>query len=410
MTNAFGQYKHLKDILVISDDKSWVWMFLESVLEDQKTDFVKLPSSIPIRSSWSRFKDAERIIIHWESTQRRGGAIIEEILDVAPHYDVGDKIIVITTNPTHEDVVYFSELGVRRIIKTRQTEKHLTQCSRELRHHLGSGSSKSPIETRWREILRTIDFVPGNAVPGRFSTLFQQIESLRKEERQDSARYYDAKACLLAKSGNHREAEKLWLRSLDYNSNYYRTYNNLIRMYLATDRLDEALSLMKKMHTLNKDNSSRMVDMGELYQAKDEPDRAEHYFNLALERDSYCSRALNGLAEINFLRGNLDESRRLLARSNLAYKLAQRLNSRGIEMVNQAKYEDALQHYSKAQYVIPQQEKGPMLFFNMGLCYSRWGKVAMAKQFLRLALIKEPNYKKAYRLLTMLETGLQKAS
>ena len=30
MSKAFGQYKHLSDILVITDDKSWVWMFLHA--------------------------------------------------------------------------------------------------------------------------------------------------------------------------------------------------------------------------------------------------------------------------------------------------------------------------------------------------------------------------------------------
>src|SRR5207244_11007465 len=57
------------------------------------------------------------------------------------------------------------------------------------------------------------------------------------------------------------------------------------------------------------------------------------YFKSALERDSYCSGALNGLAEIRFNQGDLEESRRLLARSQLAYKTAATLNQQGIELV-----------------------------------------------------------------------------
>src|SRR5690606_37509108 len=109
--------------------------------------------------------------------------------------------------------------------------------------------------------------------------------------------------------------------------------------------------------------------------------------------------ALNGLAEIRFHQGNLEESRRLLSRSNLAYKTAANLNRAGIDMVKANRFQDALEHYTRAQYVLPLQDKGPMLFYNIALCYFRWGRETMAKEFVTIALIKEPNYKKARRLL-----------
>jgi Tfp pilus assembly protein PilF len=59
--------------------------------------------------------------------------------------------------------------------------------------------------------------------------------------------------------------------------------------------------------------------------------------------------------------------------------------------------------------VLPQQDKGPLLFYNIGLCYSRWGKKDMAREFLKIALIKEPNYRKARKLLSQLETGAEAA-
>ena len=71
---------------------------------------------------------------------------------------------------------------------------------------------------------------------------------------------------------------------------------------------------------------------------------------------------------------------------------------------------DRFDHYTKAQYVLPHQNKGPMLFYNIGLCYFRWHKVDMAKEFLRLALIKEPGYKKASKLLGMVEEQVNGAA
>jgi tetratricopeptide (TPR) repeat protein len=90
--------------------------------------------------------------------------------------------------------------------------------------------------------------------------------------------------------------------------------------------------------------------------------------------------------------------------------MAAKLNKMGITMVQAGRYAEALEHYSKAQYVLPQQEKGPQLFFNIGLCYARWGKHSTAQEFLKLALIKEPNYKKAEKLLEQITQIQQRAS
>ena len=52
--------------------------------------------------------------------------------------------------------------------------------------------------------------------------------------------------------------------------------------------------------------------------------------------------------------------------------------------------------------MLPQQDKSPLLFYNMALCYARWHNVQQAIAFLKIALVKEPNYKKAQRMLAEL--------
>ena len=64
---------------------------------------------------------------------------------------------------------------------------------------------------------------------------------------------------------------------------------------------------------------------------------------------------------------------------------------------------EACEHYTRAQYVLPHQDKGPLLFYNIGLCYARWGKHKMAQEFLKIALIKEPTYRKAQKLLEQVD-------
>jgi tetratricopeptide (TPR) repeat protein len=399
---------NFKEHLVVLDDQTWIWEFITKRFERQKIPFVRLPSSVPIRQSWQRFRNAQRMIIHWESDRRSGGAIIEEILDVAPNFNVGEHIIVVTTNPNHEDVVYFAELGIRRIIRLRNRDKELKQAAAELDEHLIVGGDKNKMDVAWNRILHGIDTTPAEVPEEIISKLEKAIASLKPNT--ESARWLDASGSLSAFRKDSQQAKKYWLKALDKNPNYFRTYSNLIKFHRQNAELDEAMALMKKMQGLNKESISRLVSMGEVQMEMKDVGKAESYFKSALTRDNYCSGALNGLAEIRFSQGNLEETRALLARSHLGYKAASAMNKQGIDLVRAKDYEGALSHYTKAQYVLPSQDKGPMLFYNIGLCYEKWGKRDMAQEFLKIALIKEPNYKKAQKLLNQIQAVVEHES
>ena len=102
-----------KEAVVLMDDDTWLWELTQKALSRSGVKFIKTPSNLTIRQSWSRFHDTPFMIIHWENKHRQGGALIEEILEIDQRYDAANKLIVVTTNPIHEDVVYFSELGIR---------------------------------------------------------------------------------------------------------------------------------------------------------------------------------------------------------------------------------------------------------------------------------------------------------
>jgi pentatricopeptide repeat protein len=397
MSNTPAKNSKFRENLVFMDDQTWLWKLVSGEMKTIGLEHVRLKADTPVRHSWDRLKHANRIIIHWEARTRPGGAIIEEILEVQPNFDVGERIVILTTNPTHEDVVYFSELGVRRILRMRNRDKDLVNAARELATHLSAIPVTDKAEQAWRRVLFAIDTLPDQPPPEMLAKIEDSVRKLKTEEF--TARYLDALGSIDAFKENDDAAVKQWHAALDKNPNYFRAYNNLIKFYRRRGKRQEALSLMQKMHELNKANVSRLVAMGEVQMEMHDTQKAEFYFNSALDRDSYCSGALNGLAEIRFHQGNLEESRRLLSRSNLAYKTAANLNRTGIELVKTNRYQDALEHYTRAQYVLPLHDKGPMLFYNIALCYFRWGRMAMAKEFVTIALIKEPNYKKARKLL-----------
>jgi tetratricopeptide (TPR) repeat protein len=401
-----------REILVVMDDQTWVWNFVSSQMQRMGVPFVRMASGMSLRRGWNRFRSADRIIIHWENTQRSGGAMIEEIAEIDQRFDIAERVIVLTTNPTHEDVVYFSELGVKRIMRLRQRDKDLEVASPELEAHLTRLPDKSAADTAWRRVLHAIDRLRGRTsspgVEDHLAKLTRAIENLAPTEETRTARYWDAKAAIEALRGNHEVAEKWWRVAFEKNPNYYRAYNNFVGWMQERGRLKEALAVLKRMQELNGNSIARIAAIGEIHVAQGDDAKGEAAFQHALERDAFCSRALNGLAEIRFRHGDLEASRQMLSKSAMAYGIAKKLNDRGIEMVRGNKYEQALEHYTRAQYVLPQQEKGPMLFFNIALCYYRWGRFTLAREFVRIALIKDPRYGKAQRLLQLVDAEISK--
>jgi len=352
----------------------------------------------------------DRIIIHWEGKSRSGGALVEEILDINSKFDVAQRVIILTTNPVHEDVVYFTELGIKRIIKLRHREQDLQGAASEFKKHLTEDFSTNPSEILWNKIQRAIDFIPKTNNQNRILKIKRALDHQKRQLTKPSSRLLDALASVASLEKKPLEAERLWLEALKVNPNYFRAYNNLVKHYKAVGSHESALGILQRIHQVNKARISRQVDFGDIYLSLQKDQKAIQHYNKALEKDQFCSKALTGLADIRFRQNDLDQTKELLSRSPTSHRFASKLNQAGIDLVSERRYREALEHYTKAQYVLPKNEKGPMLFFNIGLCYFRWNKPEMAKKFIQISLVKEPNYKKARDLLNKIEDRLNQAA
>ena len=394
-----------KDILVFVDNDDFVWEFVKNALLSSNQTYIKINSTTSLRENWTSFHKASNFIIYWENLQRNGGAIVEEILEIDPIYDVSNKIIILTTHPHHQDVIYFNELNIKKIILLRQKIDIIQKASKDLIKYLNQKFTSNPVELMWHNLQHNIDQIKQNKLElSEITNIEQKIQKI-SDKQKNTAKYYDILAQIYFLKQNFKQSEELWNKALDINPNYYRTYSNLIEYYIATNQLDMACNLLHKLHTLNQKGISHLVKLGEIYLKKDEQLKAEHYFKEALEKDKYCSKALNGLAIIKFKQADLEEAKKLISRSSLISQFASTLNEMGINLVKNQKYQQALDLYTKAQYVVPNRIKSSMLFYNIGLCYLKWNKNELAKKFLNLALTKESNYIKAQKLLATISSN-----
>jgi Tfp pilus assembly protein PilF len=390
------------EILLITDAKGHVSRLVSQAAKDLPLKIICVPSSLRFDRNWSRFSLAKHIIIDWSCHQRNPAGVIEEIQAASKNRLITEKVICILTAPVRSDIYCLAELGIRQVVRFSNSAPLLTRLQGELRRLLTSSPKTSNKEKLWKHVYSQAMAV----ATGKIAEIDQVEATLNKLLGSDprTARYHDCMALILQGRHDFEAAHKHWESAVELNPNYFLAYENWAKSLTALNKHDAALVVLKRMCALNNNRISRLAQMGFLQLEMKNLVSAEHLFRTALQKNPNQPKALNGLAEIQFLKGEYDECKRLLAQSSQAPAIASRLNKLGVQLVQKGNYELALELYRNARNVLPDNEKGPLLFYNMALCYSKWGQPAMARKFATLALIKDPAYQKPRNLLATLPT------
>lgn len=390
--------------LLIVDDDSWVLSVCKNALQGNPQRILKISSDINIRENWHRFREAPFVIIHWENHRRSSGALLEEILEKDDTLDPTNRLVVVTTNPLHEDVVYFGELGIWRLVRARNRQEDLKNAAAEIKQHIASIAKQTKDhESNWRQLQRRLDRLSQPVSTETEEFIRGRIEDLSNKNPNNAARQFEAMASLAFKSGRLEYASQLAIKALDANPNFFRAWNILVQAKSSAGKHDEAYAILQKMQLRNRNSVSRLCAIGHTLIALKDFQRAEKFFTSAIDRDKTHPSALNGLAEIRFFESDIESAKTLLAKSRNPHDLAINLNETGVRLVRDGKYKEALEHYTKAQYVLPEKSHGHQIYYNIALAYAKWGQIGTAQKFLKLSLVKKPDYKKAANLLARLQ-------
>ena len=395
------------EIIILMDDSGWRWKLCEAALKSSGPRYTRLKANTSIKHSWHRIENSAFILVHWGGDQISGASILEQIKACDPKFDIAEKVIILMENPTQEDVIYFAELGIYKTVNITSAQKNLEISIAEIQKSLKTIEGTKE-DIFWRKFISLFNNLPPDPSPAIIEKLEAKLLDFQKKTgEKESSRFLDLKGSILLHKKDVKAAEECFKGAIEKNPKYFRAQNNLVTLLRKQQRYHEALTLLKSLHEQNKLNIQRMATMGQVWVDLKDDAKAEHYFKSSLERDRSCDEALNGMADIRFRQNRLEEAKIFLAKSESASYAARKFNNKGIELVKLHKYREALDHYKKAQYVLPQQEKGSMLYYNIGLCYSRWGRYNLAREYLNLALVKDPGYKKARRLLRQIEDRVQ---
>lgn len=443
--------KSLMEGIVLTDDTDWIWNFARQAVASSGGQPLRLQSSVSLKCSRSRLDGGLPIVVDWNCKGRTALALIEEISEIFADSNLSNRVIVIASNVLREDALCFGELGVDRIVILRNRDVDLVRANRDFVSHwrdcvhrvAAEKAGQTRTDTQWYSLLRHVDAAldqfwnktsyfdsESGSADGEATLMASAISEaalsdsaytglvararifLENSEANSeakgvigSARSLDLEASLMVLLGRPEEALQKWIQACKLNPNYHRAHINLSRFLRRSGRFAESLSILNRRFEQNRLSVRLLVEIGDAHLEANDLVKAEHMYSMALGRDSMSSAALNGLAQVRFASGELIACRDLLNKSRNSARAAARLNRIAIDLVKTEQFEAALDLYNRAQFVLSQQDKDPMLFYNMGLCYWRWGNNDMARQCIKLALIKDPGYEKAKRFLARMTSS-----
>jgi tetratricopeptide (TPR) repeat protein len=314
------------------------------------------------------------------------------------------KIAVLADQITRDDAFFFAELKIKQILCLPSKQSQWNETGSEFFLKLNNHLKKINEEKLSQEDLVVFQFEQSLSFWGRISD--EQKMKVCDELLNtlgDNSRYSFLMAKRSLKEQKFQEAEKWYQRSMSKNPNFLEATSALADLYVLLGRHADALVLLEKLRAYNPKNFVRLTKMGQCYVSLGESSKAERLFEDALSVDEFYEDAREELGKLKCLSGEYEVAKSLLSRCKNTRKIASFLNGIGIKLVEAQKYEESIEYYRKAQYVLPGNEAAHLLLFNIGLAYSKWGKKLEAQKFARLALAREPNYAKATHFLMNIE-------
>lgn len=405
-------------MLVVGEDeeiRSWV---RNHIVKNKLPWRVRFTCPLRLLCPENQLGEQDAVVIIWDRTMP---VPIEEILTrtsisrrsvesavCAIEQAVGDQMlrrtIVLASSITREDTVFLGEYGVKLVYtlpaKRSQWDTEAPEFFRRLQklHDDESAAVNDPEEVtvkRFLEMLSAWERLSDEAKMAASEDLLRVLG--------DTSRYAEMIARKCLKEGDRKGAEQWLRRAISKNPNYLRAMRLLADVYMAQGNHAEALALLERLKANNPRNFQRLTKIGRCYLALGEHQKAEKVLCDALSIDEFYQEAREELGKVKCVLGDYENARVLLANSPHRKHLAAFLNGMGIRLVEQRKFAESIEHYKKAQFVLPGNDQNHLLFFNIGLAYAKWGKLHEAVRYARLALIREPCYEKAESLLKSIE-------
>jgi tetratricopeptide (TPR) repeat protein len=369
------------------------WPFLSKNLEKEGVKSRFFCSDLTISTNWNTLKHADLIFIYFRDIELIK-ATIEIITRLDPNFAVESRLLVVAEKFAIADKIRFDQLGVLHFVDEKVIARASTIASQiKTTSNLQNTALNLYFKTRRLLLNQLISHDEAHSL----------LASIEENYDPTTAEYQNLLALISFNSGDYDKAETIWLTVLNDNERFSDALDGLAQVYERKKQFEKALAIHKKLDLISSNSAARLIQIANIHLRLMQLDKAEHHFRRALKIDRHYDHAIHGLAQVCFTKGYLEDCKKLLKRSKSADLTAAELNRIGVSLVSKSEYAKAISHYQDALYVLPTQNKGARLFYNISLALVKSGQLKSASTYLELALIKDANYEKAQNLLARIQ-------
>ena len=197
--------------------------------------------------------------------------------------------------------------------------------------------------------------------------------------------------------GDAAAAERSYRKALEIDRGFLRAYDQLFHLFTRQNRLDDARQALQAALNVRPQNSERHRAMATLCMTSGDETAARESLQRAVASHRSQAARHSAAAEFFMEHGRADLASQEFASAleadpgNLHY-----FNRMGIALRREQRYAEAVANYLRAIKLAPTD---PVLYYNLARAYLGQGQRPQAEAALRRALLAEPNFQEAERLL-----------
>jgi tetratricopeptide (TPR) repeat protein len=328
-------------------------------------------------------KRIECVITSWDTKKMPGRIFIQKLRKVPANQYL--PLIIYSQRLKPEDVRLINELGEVSVLAAPIDRKALSDTIKKI---IEKDAGLSEME-------RSIRVAVGHYGMKQYDEAIKVAEGLLAKGGDIAECHVLVASCALEK--NDYEKTELHLNSaLKLKPNLTSALQLRARLLAKSGKHQDAIDSLVKLLDQSPQVLTTLNYLGQTYKAAERLQEAKDIFNNLMEHDPNSREAKDGLGEVAFMEGQYDVAMEMLKDTSNAEEIARNLNNLGIALTARQDYTKAIQGYINAIRIINNKQTTHLLYYNLGLAYSKSGDHKAAFDVFAQSCLLSPQYVKAY--------------
>ncbi len=199
--------------------------------------------------------------------------------------------------------------------------------------------------------------------------------------------------------GKAEDARKRYENAIKKNPDSVYAMYKIATTHMAEKNFDAAKKMLDRLAKENPHHIRVLENAGLSNYETGNLDLAENQMKQVQKMDRSSKVANTVITQVKVSRGEVDGVAEALSKTHTEEELVRVLNAAGVKLSKEEKVPEAIQIYQDCLKYVKNGEYAGKIHYNLGLGYSRLGKVKEATEHLQKALQFIPNFEKAAELL-----------